>query len=523
MLIKVNEHNTLLILKVALSPMNKLRTARLLMTATILLIIVFQGYWIRKLYREETNNFKKTTDIIFRDAMYRLQAQRFSGDTLAFRGALDDNLFMADFISSVEKVKGDSTIQKLVISMNTHQEKVTADEEYPGKKYKQDTVVYVTSKKGGLPLPQIEELLTKNKNLSDSIPVKRIDSLYKALLSKEGIEVEFKIIKNSRVINQSDFSIQKVTIKIDEPVGIFTTKRVPVGLINPTFYRAEFKDPKLYVFKKTGVQLLLSVLLIALTIASFIFIYKNLLAQKRLTEIKNEFIGNITHELKTPISTVSVAIEAMKNFDALRNPERTKEYLGIAGQELSRLSLLVDKVLRLSMFETQQVELKYEWFDLQMLVKEVVDSMQLQFEKNGTTVKLNFSGEDFSLMADRMHITSVIYNLLDNALKYSKEKPEINITVEAKESEMLLTIQDNGIGIPASYKGKIFDKFFRVPHGNKHNVKGYGLGLSYVAHIIAEHKGSVNVESEEAHPDDPARRGNGTTFTIKLPKENAGS
>ena len=248
MLIKVNEHNTLLILKVALSPMNKLRTARLLMTATILLIIVFQGYWIRKLYREETNNFKKTTDIIFRDAMYRLQVQRFSGDTLAFRGALDDNLFMADFISSVEKVKGDSTIQKLVISMNTHQEKVTADEEYPGKKYKQDTVVYVTSKKGGLPLPQIEELLTKNKNLSDSIPVKRIDSLYKALLSKEGIEVEFKIIKNSRVINQSDFSIQKVTIKIDEPVGIFTTKSVPVGLINPTFYRAEFKDPKLYVF-----------------------------------------------------------------------------------------------------------------------------------------------------------------------------------------------------------------------------------------------------------------------------------
>jgi two-component system phosphate regulon sensor histidine kinase PhoR len=208
-----------------------------------------------------------------------------------------------------------------------------------------------------------------------------------------------------------------------------------------------------------------------------------------------------------------VAIEAMKNFDALQSPERTKEYLGIAGNELNRLSLLVDKVLRLSMFETQQVELKYEWFDIRSLVKEIVDSMQLQSEKTGAAVKLNFTGDDFSLMADRMHITSVVYNLLDNALKYSHGKPEIEISVESKDNEILLAVKDNGIGIPVSYKEKIFDKFFRVPHDDKHNVKGYGLGLSYVAHIIAGHKGSVRVESGE---------GKGTTFMIKLPKENDG-
>ena len=259
---------------------------------------------------------------------------------------------------------------------------------------------------------------------------------------------------------------------------------------------------------------MLSVLLIALTTASFIFIYRSLRAQQRLTDIKNEFIGNITHELKTPISTVSVAIEAMKNFDALQSPERTKEYLGIAGNELNRLSLLVDKVLRLSMFEKQQVELKYEWFNIKDLLKEVMDSMQLQFEKTGAMVKLYSEGEDFSLMADRMHITSVVYNLLDNALKYSKGKPEIEINISSNDNEIQLQVKDNGIGIPASYKEKIFDKFFRVPHGDKHNVKGYGLGLSYVAHIIAEHKGQVLVESEE---------GKGTTFIIKLPKENAPS
>jgi signal transduction histidine kinase len=426
---------------------------------------------------------------------------------------MDDNLFMADFISSVEKVKEgkDSGRQKLVISMNSHTEKVNPGEDRPGKKFKEDTVMYISSKKEGLPPPEIANLLARKKNISDSIPVNRVDSMYAALLAKEGIRVGFQIIKTNPTT--FDSSPGQLTIKIDEPMGAYSTKRVPVGLMSPTFYRAEFNDPAFYVLKKTGMQLLLSVLLIALTTISFVFIYRSLLAQKRLTEIKNEFIGNITHELKTPIATVSVAIEAMKNFNALQHPERTKEYLGIAGQELNRLSLLVDKVLRLSMFEKQQVELKYEWFDIKDLVKEVMDSMQLQFEKFDAGVTLQLQGNDFMLMADRMHITSVIYNLLDNALKYSSHQPVIAILIAATENEMTLQVKDNGIGIPASFRDKIFDKFFRVPHGDKHNIKGYGLGLSYVAHIIAEHKGSIILDSEE---------GKGTTFTIKLPISNAG-
>jgi len=492
--------------------MNKLNTARLLMVATILLVVAFQFYWIKKLYREEDNNFKKSADIIFREAMYRLQAERFTGDTMIFKGMPGDNLFMTDVISSIKQVRTkDSVKQKLVISMSTEEEKMSP-EIIRSMQRQKDTVIYVDTKEGGIPPPHIERFLEHNKTINDSIPVKRIDSLYTALLAKEGIDVPYRIIKIATP--KRDSASVQFTVSIDKPAKVFATKRVPVGFLSPVFYKAEFDNTSAYVLKKISPQLLLSLLLIALTTISFIFIYRNLLAQKRLTEIKNEFIGNITHELKTPIATVSVAIEAMKNFDALQNPARTKEYLGIAGQELNRLSLLVDKVLRLSMFETQQVELKYEWFDIKSLVQEVADSMQLQFEKFGAAVKLNFQGEDFSLMADRMHITSVVYNLLDNALKYSKTNPAIGINIEAGTKEIILTIKDNGIGIPASYKEKIFDKFFRVPHGNKHNVKGYGLGLSYVAHIIAEHKGSVIADSEE---------GKGTTFIIKLPKENAGS
>ncbi|MEO6251997.1 MAG: HAMP domain-containing sensor histidine kinase [Ferruginibacter sp.] len=496
--------------------MNKLRTARLLMAATVLLIIAFQAYWLRKLYQEETTNFKKSTDIIFRESMYRLQTQRFAGDSIFIKNLPGENLFMTDLVTTVQRIGiegGDSIKKDYRISVKTSPE-TDFDTHLSSKN---DSIVYVNTHEGTFPPIQVARILGKNKTVNDTIPVKRIDSMYSSLLAKEGILVKFHIIKGSGVqhITLSDSNKKMFTVQIDDRGSKnFSTKKVPVGFLNPVFYHAEFGDVSFYMFKKIRLQLFLSLFLIALTILSFVFIYRNLLAQKRLTEIKNEFIGNITHELKTPIATVSVAIEAMKNFDALKDPERTQEYLGIAGQELNRLSLLVDKVLRLSMFETQQVELKYEWFDVKKLLQEVISSMQLQFQKFGTKVKFGSNGEDFMMMADRMHITSVVYNLLDNALKYGKEEPEVDIHIEATASEMTLTVKDNGIGIPVSYKEKIFDKFFRVPHGDKHNVKGYGLGLSYTAHIIAEHKGSIKLESEEEK---------GTTFIIKLPKENAGS
>jgi two-component system phosphate regulon sensor histidine kinase PhoR len=486
------------------------------MVATMIVIIAFQAYWVHKLFAEEKENFKKTTDIIFKESMYRLQAERFTGDTMMYRGMPGDNLFMKDVISSVQRIQvNKDSGPRVMISLNTNARLTIPDNDSGLSDIKNDTMVFVDARKQGKPSVGIEKFIKHDHLLNDTIPVKRIDSLYTVMLSKEGINVSYNIVKIDPAIIK-DSGVMHVKFTTDDPVKGFTTKRVPVGFLSPTFYRAEFAAPTTYILKKLSLPILLSVLLIGLTALSFIFIYRNLVAQKRLTAIKNEFIGNITHELKTPISTVSVAIEAMKNFNALQNPERTQEYLTIASQELNRLSLLVDKVLRLSMFETQQVELKYEWFDLKELVEEVMNSMQLQFEKYGADVQLHSQSDDiaFAIMADRMHITSVIYNLLDNALKYSKGKPQITITIEAKEDQVMLQVKDNGVGIPASYKDKVFDKFFRVPNGDKHNIKGYGLGLSYVAHIIAQHKGTVNIESEE---------GKGTTFIIKLPKENAGS
>jgi signal transduction histidine kinase len=224
--------------------------------------------------------------------------------------------------------------------------------------------------------------------------------------------------------------------------------------------------------------------------------------------MKNEFISNITHELKTPIATVQVAIEALRNFDAIQNPEKTKEYLDISKTELQRLQLLVDKVLKLSMFEKEAVKMQMARLDLTQLIQEVVQTMRLQFELQNAVVHVETEGQYFNIQADRVHMISVVYNLLDNALKYSGEKSVITIKLISKSPHIYLQFSDQGIGIPKDYQQKIFEKFFRVPNNNRHNQKGYGLGLSFVAHILLQHGGQITVADNQPK---------GTIFTIQLP------
>jgi two-component system phosphate regulon sensor histidine kinase PhoR len=283
---------------------------------------------------------------------------------------------------------------------------------------------------------------------------------------------------------------------------------VTIGFTKPMSFRLTLENKVSYLLKKLTLPILFSLFLVGITIVSFVLLYRNVVKQRRLAELKNEFISNITHELKTPIATVGVAIEALKNFNAMHDPQRTKEYLDISQNELQRLSLLVDKVLKLSMFEKNEMELKKEQFDYRQLVEEVMNSMKLQFEKYHAKVNLHTEGENFIVEADKLHITSVVYNLLDNALKYSKENPVIDVQLTATPESIGLSVSDNGIGIEPAYKEKIFDKFFRVPTGDKHNIKGYGLGLSYVAEVIKRHHGNIQVESE---------LGKGSTFTARFP------
>ena len=249
----------------------------------------------------------------------------------------------------------------------------------------------------------ILEILYGVDSLQDSLKVPEITAAYQQKLKQELLPVPFDISFADKVGGDDETDFSDVT----------------VGLVHPVTYHLELGNTFPYLLKKIMLPILFSIFLVGVTIVSFVLLYKNLLKQRRLAELKNEFIGNITHELKTPIATVGVAIEALKNFNALQDPQRTREYLDISSNELQRLGLLVDKVLKLSMFEKKEVDLQYETFDLRDVVDEVIGSMRLQVEKYHAIVSVSQQGNT-NLHADRLHLLSVVFNLLDNALKYSK-------------------------------------------------------------------------------------------------------
>jgi len=360
-----------------------------------------------------------------------------------------------------------------------------------------DSSKNITFERKGPP-GEIFRFLYNVDSLQDSLRVKEIDSACRISFVKEGMNVPILITKDTT-------QVRRERSPREEEKAL---NKITIGFAHPVTYELTLGNSFGYLVKKLISPILFSLFLVGVTVFSFVLLYRNLQRQRKLTEIKNEFISNITHELKTPIATVGVAIEALRNFNAINDPQRTKEYLDISQNELQRLSLLVDKVLKLSMFEKKEIELKYELLDLKGVVDEVVSSMRLQIEKHHATVSINTEG-DTHLQADRLHLLSVVFNLLDNALKYGNGNTAIKFELKGKENEVELSVADNGIGISQEYKDKVFEKFFRVPLGNTHNTKGYGLGLSYVAHVIQRHKGKIEVESQP---------GLGSKFIITLPK-----
>ncbi|MBX3256560.1 MAG: HAMP domain-containing histidine kinase [Chitinophagaceae bacterium] len=464
----------------------RLNISVVLMVAAILLIAAFQIYWLYMNMEEEKRTLRWRTNFLFRESVFDLRSSKLKLDTTArFRYGLPPDI--ARFTDAIRQKLFDSTDQ-IMPRRNS---------------------IITLEKQGALSLPdstpragyrsagRFFEFLIGIDSLQDSLKVKDIVYAYTASLQKEKINVPFSILRSV------DSSHAK-----QEPPPRPEWNKVTIGFTNPVNYQLELGNTTPYLFARLLPQILFSVFLLGLTISAFVFLYRNLQAQHKLTNIKNEFISNITHELKTPISTVSVAIEAIKNFNVLQKPETAREYLDIAGNELTRLSMLVDKVLKLNMFEKQQTELKYDEFDIKQLANEVINSMSLQFEKTKANVYLHAGGDNFIIQADHMHITSVLYNLIDNALKYSKDRPVININILCDAKYCTIKVKDNGIGIDEEYRKKIFEKFFRVPTNNRHNIKGYGLGLSYVAHIVRQHQGTISLESTP---------GEGSEFTVKLP------
>jgi len=496
MLIKVNTFpgTGAFFLHLDFDKVNKLRISITLMVLTIAAIVLFQAYWLKKSYAEESKVLTLRTQLLFRETLFKLQATKLHLDT-SFSFRRDEPSGVLNMVNIIrDKVSMDSGGKKRRAVMVRVSGRAGMSEGIDPPDSGLHRVFYRSQGPGA----RVAEFLLGVDSLQDSVTVKEIDARFRQVLDREGIRAPFAVLA------------APLDRKKDAFFPDSTDQRVVLGFANPIGYQLQLGNTFWLTARRLGPQALFSLVLVGGTIFSFLLLYRNWRQQQKLTLLKNDFISNITHELKTPIATVSVAVEALKNFNALQDPVRTQEYLEISAHELQRLSLLVDKVLKLSLFEKQEIELKRDDFDLKVLVEEVMGSMRLQFEKYHAKVDM-IATEDglFLLRADKLHFTSVVYNLLDNALKYSRLNPILRVDLAAEQDLLVLAVTDNGIGIPAGYKGRIFEKFFRVPTGDQHNVKGYGLGLSYVAYVVQRQGGVISVESEE---------GIGSRFTVKIPR-----
>ncbi len=258
-------------------------------------------------------------------------------------------------------------------------------------------------------------------------------------------------------------------------------------------------------------MLLMSAAFLLVIVAVLAIILRTVHRQKRISDIKNDLVNNLTHELKTPISTIALACEALNDPSMPHTEQQTRTFVNMIREENKRLGVLVENVLQSAVEDSGQMRIRPVDLDLHALIDDVVRNMRMQAERRGGGIELSLGAALHRVQGDRIHLTNVLQNLIDNAIKYAAREPRVRVHTESDHHGITVAVQDNGIGIPRAEQRRIFDKLYRVPTGNVHNVKGFGLGLSYVRAVVLRHGGRIQVASEP---------GQGSTFTVLIPFEH---
>ncbi|MEG1616646.1 MAG: HAMP domain-containing sensor histidine kinase [Bacteroidales bacterium] len=353
------------------------------------------------------------------------------------------------------------------------------------------------------------KILTKSSSrpIMERVNVKKLNDYLKADLQNNGLNLSYQFA----IIDKDGNVVYKTRdYKTDEDKSSFTQilfQNDPPSRLN--YLKVNFPTQKNYIF--TSVKFMIpSFIFTLIMLVTFLFTIVLAFRQKRLTEMKNDFINNMTHEFKTPISTISLAAQMLNDPEVGKSPALFKHISGVINDETKRLRFQVEKVLQMSMFDRQKTTLKLNSVDANELITNVAGTFKLKVEKFGGTIETHLDAKNAMVMLDEMHFTNVVFNLLDNAVKYAKEEEPLKLLVRTWDDgdKLEISIQDNGIGIKKENLKKIFEKFYRVPTGNLHNVKGFGLGLAYVMKIVRDHKGTIRAESEYNI---------GTKFIITLP------
>ncbi len=335
---------------------------------------------------------------------------------------------------------------------------------------------------------------------SERIDIEFLDSIILNEIAIDELPKEYQFMVEDENLRPVKFKMadSHYNVKIDTTLTTSSrTQLFPSNMLEDRLtLHLFFPKKNIFLFKEMAASVGVSLALMLIIIITIIFLFKTILAQKRLSELKNDFVSNMTHEFKTPISTISLACEAMSDPQMMGAAvQNASPYVKMIGEENKRLSLLVESILQSNALEKGKINLNEENIVLNELIFDITQNVQFRVSSLGGTLETELTNELIEVYADKMHLTNCINNLIDNAIKYSKEKPEIQVKLLRVKNTIKIEITDNGIGIKKEHIEKVFDKLYRIPTGNIHNVKGFGLGLSYVKSIAELYGWNVTLSS----------------------------
>ena len=502
-----------------------------LMTISMIVFVTLQLYWIKELYSALNQDFSNKVYSALESSskkMQLLEVEKYLnqdnknlGKTIIDSSNQPTQTYIQQNSDSANKTT--ITFQKSIVENHNFPISNQGDSLKLTKLYTDEGILKIKKERNSsepltaqlskdinnntYALRAFAKLVASNLPIEKRVDVKTLDSVLSKELKLNGLKTKFgfAVMDKKNNITKVVNDIYKAgKDESDYTYPLFTDSE------DRTLYTLALVFPdKKYSLAKTNLPMLLGTIMSLLTILGIYIISINyMMRQKKIAEVKTDFINNMSHEFKTPLATISVATDSLANDKIATNPEKVKYYSGLIKQENLRMKKQVENVLNMSKLERNEVKLFLKETDVRALIKEITESFGLIVAQRNGTLTQEFNTDRYKFKIDEFHISNALVNLLDNANKYSPETPEIKVKTRNEGNWYVVEISDKGMGMETDNRTRIFEKFFREETGNIHNVKGQGLGLSYVKKIIELHKGQIIVDSQ---------KGKGSTFTIKLP------
>ncbi len=458
-----------------------------IVSIVLLSLTVVQFYWVKNAISVERTNFENKVNDAVSEVIFRLEKiETFSN----LQKTMNSQAHVTSFFNSMDSINRYLYDEILAVKRPEDIEKIL--------------------RKSFMATEVFSEMVRKDKSFDIEKTLNKyvLDSLLNDELRQRGIKTMFEYgvysSEKNRMIIEKTGQFQAQLLKN----GFVFTLYPNEFLDNPNYLMIYFPFEIKFLLKEMASIILISLIIIIILMMLFTYVIKIIVWQKKLSEMKNDFINNMTHEIKTPISTISLACEALSDHSVKRHEVLAENYIKIIYDENRRLADITEKILLAATFDQGEFNLKMEIINIEEIINNVINNIGIQVEVKDGKIIRDFRALKTTIVADKMHLTNVISNLVDNANKYSPRKPIITIITENIGDGVRISVEDKGIGINKENQKKIFDKLYRVPTGNIHDVKGFGLGLSYVKAVVEKHSGKIAVESDLKK---------GSAFRIYLP------